>query len=208
VLDRAHPLTEGLSLAGVVWAGGKSTLPGSPVVMAGNVVLLSDSERAGKHEIHFRLRQDLSTLTQSPAWPELMWNLVSWRAAHLPGFDRTNIRLGDEAVCNFPTPVERVELRGPDGETRTVQSTGRRIAIRPDRTGIHTVRAGGQTAELAVNPLNRDESDLTQCESKRWGEERDETTLQLDYRDLTWLPVLIALAIAMLHLRVLSGRKH
>src|SRR5262249_29800629 len=43
VLDRSHPLTEGLSLGGVIWGAGKSTLPGSPVVMAGNVPLLTDS---------------------------------------------------------------------------------------------------------------------------------------------------------------------
>ena len=34
VLDRAHPLTDGLSLSGVVWGGGKSPLSGAPVVMA------------------------------------------------------------------------------------------------------------------------------------------------------------------------------
>ncbi len=35
VVDRAHPLTEGLSLGGVVWGGGKSQqLAGTPVITA------------------------------------------------------------------------------------------------------------------------------------------------------------------------------
>ena len=43
VLDRAHPLTEGLSLRGAIWGAGKSSaLDGGPVVMAGNVPLLAD----------------------------------------------------------------------------------------------------------------------------------------------------------------------
>jgi hypothetical protein len=200
VLDRSHPLTEGLSLAGVVWGGGKGALPGAPVVMAGNVALVTDFEHAGKHEIRLRLREDLSTLTESPAWPELIWNLVRWRAAHLPGLDRTNIRLGEEATWNLPGPDERAELRGPDGELKTIEARGRRIAIRPDRPGVYFLRAGEHTAELAANALNRDESDLTQCVNNCWGEEKDETTLQLEYRDVMWLPVLLALGIATVHL--------
>jgi len=44
VLDRSHPLTEGLSLQGVVWgAGPGKSLPGLPVVLAGNVPLLTDA---------------------------------------------------------------------------------------------------------------------------------------------------------------------
>jgi hypothetical protein len=207
VLDRSHPLTEGLSLAGVVWGGGKSTMSGAPVIMAGNVALITDFELAGKHEIRLRLRQDLSTLTESPAWPALIWNLVRWRSTQLPGFDRTNIRLGEESTWNLSSPEERAELRGPAGDLSTIQAHGRRIAIRPDRPGIYSLRAGEQTAELAVNPLNRDESDLTQCLSGRWGDERDETTLQLEYRDLMWLPVLIALAIATLHLWFVAGSR-
>ncbi len=204
VLDRSHPLTEGLSLAGVVWGGGKSALSGAPVIMAGNIPLVTDLEQAGKHEIRLRMRQDLSTLTESPAWPALIWNLVRWRATHLPGFDRTNIRLGEEATWNLSSSEDRAELRGPSGDLSTVQAHGRRIAIRPDRPGVYSLRAGEQSAELAVNPLNRDESDLTKCSTGRWGDERDETTLQLEYRDLMWLPVLLALAIATLHLWLVS----
>jgi hypothetical protein len=200
-------LTDGLSLAGVVWGSGKRAMPGAPVVMAGNVALVTDSELAGRHEVRLRLRQDLSTLAKSPAWPALVWNLTRWRAAHLPGFDHANIRLGEEAICNLSGPIEKAELTGPGGDVRTIQANARRVVIRPDLPGVYSLRAGDQSVQLAANPLNRDESDLTQCSMGRWGDERDETTLQLEYRDVMWLPVLLALAIATLHLRLASGSR-
>src|SRR5262249_33263449 len=86
VIDRAHPLSEGLSLGGVVWGAGKSTaLAGTPVITAGDVPLLTDVERAGRHDLRLRLRPDLSTLQESPNWPILIWNLLNWRAQVAPG---------------------------------------------------------------------------------------------------------------------------
>lgn len=206
VLDRAHPLTEGLPLAGVVWGGGKSPLPGAPVVMAGNVALLTDAESAtGRHELRLRLRQDLSTLTESPAWPALVWNLVQWRAAHLPGLDRTNVRLGEDAAWTLAAAAETVEVTPPGGGPSAVPVRGRRATVRADQPGVYALRAGPGTAEFAANPLSRDESDLTGCGTGRWGDERDATTLRLEYRDVRWLLVLLAAAVLVLHLWLLSG---
>ena len=175
VLDRAHPLTDGLSPAGVVWGGGKSPLPGAPVVMAGNVPLVTDAELpSGRHELRLRLRPDLSTLTESPAWPTLVWNLIQWRAAR------------------------------PGGEAATVPVRGRRAVVRADRAGVYALRAGAETAEFAANPLTRDESDLTACAAGRWGDAPDATTLRLEYRDVTWPLVLLAAAGCVLHLWLVS----
>ncbi len=91
VLDRAHPLTEGLSLRTVVWGAGKEqTLDGAPVVMAGNVPLIGDSEipipgGGARHDLRIRFRPDLSTLQDSPDWPILIWNILNWRAFRLAG---------------------------------------------------------------------------------------------------------------------------
>jgi hypothetical protein len=200
VLDRSHPLAEGLALSGVVWGGGKSTLPGAPVVMAGNVTLLTDSETAtGRHEVRLRLRPDLSTLTQSPAWPVLAWNLVHWRAALQPGLARANVRLGEEAVWTLTASPTSVEVTRPGGEGVSVPVHARRATIRAERTGVYSLRAGSEKAEFAANALNRDESDLTKCVTGRWGDELDESTLRSDYRDITAWLVLLALAGAALH---------
>src|SRR5262249_13007642 len=85
VLDRTSPLTEGLSLRGVIWGAGKNEqTEGAPVVLTGNVPLLTDAEfRSDGGEarhLRWRFRPDLSTLQDSPDWPILLWNLLHWRA--------------------------------------------------------------------------------------------------------------------------------
>jgi hypothetical protein len=200
VIDRAHPLMTGLTLTGVVWAGGKSPLPGAPVVMAGNVMLLTDRESpSGKHELHLRLRPDLSTLTESPAWPALIWNLVQWRSEHLPGLDRANVRLGQEAKWTLASPSDRVEVIPPSGEPMTLPVRGRRATVLAERAGVYGLRAGGESVEFSANVAARDESDLTGCATGQWGEEGDPTAPGSEYRDTRWLLVLLALAVLTLH---------
>jgi hypothetical protein len=211
VLDRAHPLTDGLSLSGVVWGGGKSPLPGAPVVMAGNVSLLTDTESAsGRHELRLRLRPDLAALsqsvTQAPAWPALIWNLVHWRAAHRPGVERANVRLGEEAVWTLSGSHAAAEVTRPGGAASAVPVHARRATIRAERPGVYSLKAGAERAEFAANPLSRDESDLTKCATGRWGGEADEVAIRTGYRDATpWL-LLLAAAAVTLHLWVLARR--
>jgi hypothetical protein len=201
VLDRAHPLSEGLELRGVVWGAGKSTtLPGAPVVMAGNVPLVTDSEGAtGQREIRLRLRPDLSTLQDSPNWPILVWNLVQWRASQLPGLARSNVRLGEDAVVSFLAPHESAEVVRPDGSRSPWPVRGRRLTVRAETVGVHEIRTDEGTAAFAVNAVNRDESDLTGCATGRWGEWRDDQSQRVGYRNVAWLLLLAALAVAAVH---------
>ena len=201
VLDRAHPLADGLSLAGVVWGGGKTPLSGSPIVMVGNIPLLTDVELPnGRHELHLRLRHELSTLTESPAWPVLMWNLIQWRAASLPGLDRANVRVGEEVTWSLDGGANSLQLKRPGLEEAAIPIHSRRAVVRAERPGIHRMKAGNESGEFAANPLSRDESDLLKCETGRWGEEADETALRLEYRDIRWMLVLLAGLAATLHL--------
>jgi hypothetical protein len=205
VIDRSHPLTEGLSLTGVVWGGGTAPLPGTPVVMAGNVMLLTDSESAnGRHVLHLRLRPDLSNLLQSPVWPELVWNLIHWRAEHQPGLARTNVRLGEDAEWTLNASAASIDVTRPDGSTAAMPVHARRAAVRAEQSGVYTLRAGGEEAAFAANAMNRDESDLTKCVTGRWGEDLDEATLQSDYRDAKAWFVLLAVAATALHLWLLA----
>lgn len=205
VLDRSHPLTDGLSLTGAVWGGAKTPLTGAPIVMAGNVPLLTDTEfLSGRHEIQLRLQPDLSTLTDAPGWPALMWNLVQWRASQLPGLDRSNVRLGEEVTWTLANATENVEVKPPAGDTMKVPVRGRRAVVRADRPGVYSLKAGEETATFSANAMIRDESDLTGCVTGRWGDDRDEVTLRLEYRNITWIVVLLAAAVATLHLWMTS----
>jgi hypothetical protein len=207
VLDRNHPLTEGLSLRGVVWGAGKEReMPGSPVILVGNVPLLTDSEtRTHGHELRLRLRPDRSTLPDAPGWPILIWNLLQWRAADKPGLHRVNFRLGEQAAMTFATPRESVALVRPDGTRETVPVQERRLIVRPDEVGDWSIEADEESASFAVNALAADESDLSGCVSGRWGDWLDETSLRLEYQSVSWILLLLVLALALLHL-LLVGR--
>jgi hypothetical protein len=206
VLDRNHPLTEGLSLQDVIWGAGKThEIPGSPVILAGNVPLLTDQDRrdAGltvRHELRLRLRPDLSTLTDAPGWPILIWNLLQWRVSDKPGLHRVNFRLGEQVTLTFATPCPSVAVMHPDGARQTVPVQDRRLSVRPDEVGIWFIDAEEESASFAVNTLSANESDLTGCVSGRWGDWLDETSLRLEYQSIAWILLLLAVAIATLHL--------
>jgi hypothetical protein len=213
VLDRAHPLTEGLALQGVVWGAGKTEkLTGTPVITAGNIPLLTDTEAlSGRHELRLRLRPDLSTLPDSPNWPVLMWNLMQWRAARAPGLDRINVRLGEEVTLTVATGVETAQITSPDQRTRQVPVHARRMTARAEQVGVYEIHVAASQYAFAVNTLQRDESDLQSCVTGRWGDWLDETALRLEYQSIAWILLLLVLAILSLHLFLVArnaGRTH
>lgn len=206
VVDRAHPLTEGLALAGVVWgAGRQEKLVGVPIVTAGNIPLVSDVETGdGGHEITVRLRPELSTLQNSPNWPILIDNLLRWRASRRFGLARVNLRLGEEAALSVPSDVTSAKLMAPDGTSRTIPSDGGQLAVRPDDVGIYRLEAGGADYAFAVNALRRAKSDLRDCVSGRWGEWSAANVAPLEYRSAAWLLLLGALGILTLHVALVA----
>jgi hypothetical protein len=205
-MDRSHPVTDGLSLRGIIWGAGKGTaLDGAPVVMAGNVPLVADTQLSTsgggtRHELRIRFAPLLSTLHDSPDWPILMWNILQWRAQALPGAARSNARLGEQVVINLPGYRESVRLTTPGEQPRTVSVKGRQLAVRAGEVGLHEVKSDGETYRFAVNALSLDESDLRKAVSFRWGDWLDETSLRLEYRPIAWLLLLLVAALACLHL--------
>jgi hypothetical protein len=210
VIDRNHPLTEGLSLQGVVWgAGSGGEMPGNAVVMAGNVPLLTDKESPdGRHDLRLRLRPESSTLQLSPAWPVMLWNLVQWRQSLAPGLNRPNVRVGEEAVLTLLRAQEGLDVVAPDGTVRRLAAPDRRLVIRTEDAGIWQVRNpqnnGEVLASCAANVLARDESDLTKCGSGKWGDWRDATSLRLEYQSIAWVLLLLALGVVTVHLALVS----
>ncbi len=210
VLDRANSLTDGLGLKTVIWGAGKTTqLDGAPVVMAGNVPLMTDSEvpiggGLTRHDIRLRIKPELSTLLESPDWPILVWNILAARAQALPGLPRSNIRLGEEITCEFGVVRDRIRLEEPGQGSRELTVKDKQVRLRGEEVGLYTIGAGDAKYRFAVNALNKDESDLRDCESGTWGDWLDETTLRMDYSGISWILLLILLGIATLHLLVMA----
>jgi len=202
VLDRTHPLTEGLNLAGIVWgAGSGRESPGRPVVLAGGVPLVTDTENlTGQHHVRVRLRPDRSTLLESPAWPIMIWNLVHWRSSELPGLRRANVRLGEMLQLMTPRGLESVTYVPPAGSTRIVPVQNQRASVRPQLAGEHAFEAGTVRHRFAVNILRADESDLTGCISGRWGAWTEDAAAAPAVYNFAWILLLLALGVLTLHM--------
>jgi hypothetical protein len=207
VIDRSHPLSDGLSLGGVVWGGGKARqLAGTPIVTAGDVPLLTDVERAGAHELRLRLRQDLSTLQESPNWPILIWNLINWRAHDAPGLRQKNLHLGGDAALTVETGVESVSVTDPRRVTRRLPARDETVLIRADVAGVYEIGANQNRYSFAANALQREESDLTRAASGRWGNWANATALQWEYRSVAWVLLLLALIALAIHAWLIARR--
>lgn len=211
VVDRNHPLTEGLSLEGAIWGAGKSgRLTGIPLISAGDVPLLSVAEGPQGSNIQFRLRPDLSNLQLGPAWPVLIWNMVDWRAKQLAGMERTNLRIGDQATARLPESTasqETAEVLYPDGTIHSLALQQAQLALPASQAGIYTIEPSGVAFRFAANALRREESDLSAAASGRWGQRLDKTALDWEYGDASWIPLLLALAALGLHGLLAWGRR-
>jgi hypothetical protein len=206
VMDKSHPLTEGVSLDGVVWGAARSAeAPRLPVIMAGNVPLVSEKRLAdGAREVRFMFNPDLSTLQRTPAWPVLMWNIVSWRASELPGVDQCNLRLGSEAKIRLAPDATWLEVREPDGTTRQLSAVDGVANVRPRLPGLYDAAAGGKHYSFSVNPLRKEESDLRQMTSGTWSGTVSAAGADRNLRNIAWIFILLLLVVLAFHLALVA----
>lgn len=208
VIDSAHPLAEGISLQGVVWAASALTNSSGdvPVILAGNVPLLSVREdAANRWHLTLNLNPALSTLPNTPDWPILFWNVLRWRAAETPGLQEHNARLGAEVILK--TTGETVTVLQPDGATKSFPRTSDQLALETPVPGIYSVTMGAATNSFAVNPLVADESDLSVATTGQWGEWRTDGEKHFAEASLVWTFALAALAAMIAHLWLLARGK-
>lgn len=164
LVDRIHPLTQGLSLQGSLWAAAPWPDPptGWPLILVGNVPLLTVSETAeGQRDLVLVLDPSRSNVPHTPDWPVLIWNLLHWRATHLPGVREVNATLGREVALH--TAGAPLTLRGPENFELTLNSPGEVFLFEPAQPGLYTAQIGTEVCPFAVNLLAPEETDLTGC---------------------------------------------
>ncbi len=208
IIDDSHPLAQGIALAGVVWAAGSTTNSKTdvPIVMAGNVPLVSTREDITRRQfLTMNLDPELSTVTKTPDWPILFWNLLQWRAREIPGLLDSNARLGTEVLLK--TTGDPVSVRWPDGEEKTFARTGDQLSLETPLPGVYSVAMSGSTNLFAVNPLAGDESDLQACASGQWGNWEAGAENRYEQSPMAWLFALGALGLLTAHLWFLSTGK-
>lgn len=208
VVDNSHPLAEGIALNGVIWTGAAITnRPGDvPVILAGNVPLFSEREdMIGRRHIILNLNPEFSTVQNTPDWPIIFWDILSWRISEMPGLKESNARLGTDVTLK--TTGEAVTITRPDGEKTSFPKTGGELAIETPMPGIYSVAVGSSTNQFSVNALTADKSDLSTCATGQWGKWSEEVTLRLEETSAVWIFGLLALVFLTAHMYLVASAK-
>jgi hypothetical protein len=208
IIDDSQPIAQGIGLAGAVWAAGSMTNSKTdvPVILAGNVPLVSTREDiTGREFMTMNLDPELSTVTKTPDWPILFWNILQWRAREIPGLLDSNARLGTEVLLK--TTGDPVSVRWPNGEEKTFARTGDQLSLETPLPGVYSVAMSGSTNSFAVNPLAGDESDLLAAVSGQWGNWEAGAENRYEQSPMAWLFALAALGLLTAHLWFLSAGK-
>jgi hypothetical protein len=211
VIDHSHRLTQGLSLEQAIWSAPSEARPsGVPIITAGNVSLLTEREDiAGRRRLQMPLVADQSNIQDMPDWPILFANLVGWRRAGLPGVPTPNVRLGQMVDVVLAGQPKRVEVVSPSGTRRQLTVRGRRVAVPADQVGLYAIKTPAAEHQFSCNAVSRDESDLAECQSGRWGSWNDSRTYQDRRISLSWVLLVVAMAAMAAHMAVVardSGR--
>lgn len=203
--DQSHPLIRGLSYDGLIWGAGKAeSLPGTPILLAGNVPLMSDEILLdGAHKIRMRYRPDLSTLTDRATWPILMWNLLEWRGSSLPGLQPGNIRLGETVTFTNPDGDGNVLVTTPANGTETVSLKDGKATYLANNVGLYSLLAKGESYPFSSNALSAEESDLREAVTGQWGEWRPPQT-ESGFQSVVWVALLLALLALVFHMYLLT----
>ena len=209
VSDNSHPLMKGISLEGMIWASGKKAeLPGFPIISIGNIPVLTVVRKpSGIQEIRMRMNTDQSTLPLTPAWPELIWNLIHWRISELPGLAQTNVRAGTAFSFVPENTSDPVQVVFPDSTEQDIPVTHGKAWIKADFPGLCTIRSGNRETLFAVSLFSPEESDLSTCVSGQWGNGNDFAEASRDSLPLDWIFLLAALAGLGVHLMLITTEK-
>lgn len=202
VLNRTHPLTEGLDPEGLVWCGDPAPGDGLPVLLAGDVPLVRDTHLpGGAHLLDVALDPERSTLLQSPAWPVLVWNLLHWRARAAPGFGTNRALCGQWVRLVTTQTGARVRLVLPDGRHTELRApAGDRVTgFVPDEPGLYRAECADGAFELSCLPGVPEESDLGSSGTGLFGGWDARFALQTGYWSSAALCGLLAAALLALH---------
>jgi Ca-activated chloride channel homolog len=169
LIEKQHPLLDGIVLGGVVWGGVQPTdLLLRPLISTGQTPLLGQLVDMPMAAWLMNIDLSRSNLGESPDWPILMTNLVERRRDELPGLRLWNFHVGETIAFRAPAAADEDAARS--NELTLVHSSGSERTLVRDRsdlveitrlndTGLYQVRNGAQPiGEFAVNFFDADES--------------------------------------------------
>ncbi len=207
IMNRNHPLTEGLNLDGIIWSAGSAQSRSVPIISAGNTTLLEQEQNTGTGR-HLRLYLDseLSTLTQSPNWPIFFWNLIHWRQRELTGLQQSNYRLGSQVSVKLPPNCLKARVITPDGQRQDYENPASEMVVHADTPGRYQLTIDTVQYEFAVNAVSASESDMRGCRVTQKASPDQASLFRWEYRPWDGILLLIALVLMALHHYLISSR--
>lgn len=201
VMDRSHPLLDGISLDNAIWGVYRKSNPLSiPLVTTGSQPLISaESLPWGAQRLHLNLNAELSNIHRSAAWPGLIWNLLHWRSLHLPGLQRTAFRLGEKITVITERDTKQITVHQTGTPPKPCTPVDRTVIFRPRERGVYTITRAKKKELFAVNALCAEESDLRNAASGSWGEWEQTETASVNSAPLAPFFFLLAFAALILH---------
>ena len=208
VVDNSHPLADrrgapGRGLGGPGRHQSARRNSGDPGRQ--RAVLSVREDVIGRRHLNLNFNPQFSTVQNTPDWPVLFWNILTWRISEMPGLKESNARLGTEVTLK--TTGEPVTVTQPDGAKTVFAKTGGDLALETPMPGIYSVATGTATNQFSVNILAADKSDLSACASGQWGKWSEDTERRLEQTSAVWVFGLLALALLAAHLFIVATAK-
>jgi hypothetical protein len=173
--DRRHPLMRFVSLANINVREALTARPrpwGRPLAEGESGPLIIAGERGGTRSIYLGFNPVVphSDFCLKVAFPIFISNCLNWLAER-PGRGETlQVRAGEVAAIDVPPDAREVRVTGPTGQRFQLPVEGNPVLFdRTERRGLYTVEVNGRRRPLAVNLLNRAESDTRPRNKLQWG---------------------------------------
>ncbi len=111
-----------------------------------------------------------------------------------------NLALGRNTEVITPPNIATITVEQPDGTVQSLPVTQQTVRVTPTVWGVHSIQTeNGGEWPVAVNTVNKAESDLQKCASGQFGDWVNTEVLDLQYASMSWLAIIAALALMALH---------
>ncbi|MBI1381070.1 MAG: hypothetical protein GC161_08285 [Planctomycetaceae bacterium] len=200
LLERAHPLLEGLDLGSALWVASDAGARGTTLVSDGNQRLLGVIDLGARVELDFDLDVRRSPWLASADWPLLLSNWAAWRRAELPRPTSVNLHPGEAAVVP-DARAGRWRLSSSDGSSEELQldADGALVLPTPRRAAALALERDGEPfANLATGLFDRRSSDLSGARRGLREPKAPADGTQRAEAPRHWRPLLLVLALLCL----------
>jgi len=201
VLDKRHPLLEGVTLDGVVMSQDPEVnFMWQPLVSAGDDMLMGWRElSSGDRRVALHCDPENTTLEDSIDFPVMITNILQWRESEIAERIRPNVRLGETVKMNLSKGRKNCQLTSPSDEARELTTFDGKIVFACDRPGRYQISLDEDRIPLVANVLFRDESDLRKTAEGMWGQWEDSEEIGLEFWHAATTLLLIAIVAWILH---------